>query len=93
MASGVSVESDAIKCGIACCQTSIHELESASRGLYRSYEQANSEGWNDQKYAALGGIVEKCCSALTEPISELRDCMGKLDDLLAAVGDYEKVNL
>ena len=86
MASGVSVESAAIQGGISCCKTSIHELESASKSLQRSYQQ-------DQKYAALGGIVEECCSALTKPITELQECMGKLSDLLQAVGEYEQVNL
>ena len=93
MASGVSVESAAIQGGISCCKTSIHELESASNSLQRSYQQAGSGGWKDQKYAALGGIVEECCSALTKPITELQECMGKLSDLLQAVGEYEQVNL
>lgn len=93
MASGVSVERAAIQGGIGCCKTSIHELESASRSLQRGYQQAGSGGWRDQKYAALGGIVQECCSALTKPISELQDCMGKLEALLQAVGSYEDVNL
>ena len=93
MASGVVVERAAIQSGIGCCKTSIHELESASKNLQRSYQQAGSGGWKDQKYAALGGIVEECCSALTKPITELQECMGKLDDLLKAVGEYERVNL
>lgn len=93
MASGVSVESAAIQGGVGCCQTAIHELESASRSLQRSYQQAGSGGWRDQKYAALGGIVEECCSALTKPIAELQECMGKLEALLQAVGAYEEVNL
>lgn len=93
MASGVSVERAAIQGGIGCCKTSIHELESASRNLQRSYQQAGSGGWRDQKYTALGGIVEECCSALTKPISELQECMGKLEALLQAVGEYEEVNL
>lgn len=93
MTSGVSVESVAIQSGIGCCKISIHELESASSGLKRSYQQAGSGGWKDQKYAALGGIVEECCSALTKPISELQECMGKLEELLAAVRDYESTSL
>lgn len=93
MASGVSVERAAIQGGIGCCKTSIHELESASTSLKRSYQQAGSGGWRDQKYAQLGGIVEECCSALTKPIAELRECMSKLNDLLQAVGEYENVNL
>lgn len=93
MASGVSVESAAVQGGISCCKTSIHELESASKSLQKSYQRAGSNGWKDQKYAALGGIVEECCSALTKPITELQGCMGKLEDLLKAVSSYEQVNL
>lgn len=93
MANGVSVERAAIQGGIGCCKTSIHELQSASSGLKRSYQQAGSGGWKDQKYAALGGIVEECCSALTKPISELEDCIQNLQKLLEAVGDYESTNL
>ena len=93
MASGVSVESTAIQGGIACCKTAIHELDAASKSLKKSYQQAGSGGWRDQKYAALGGIIEECCSALTKPISDLQECMGNLNDLLQAVGEYEQVNL
>lgn len=93
MSSGVSVERAAIQGGIGCCKTAIHELESASKSLQRSYEQAGSGGWKDQKYAALGGIVGECCSALTKPVSELQDCMGRLNELLAAVDEYEQGNL
>ena len=93
MASGVSVERAAVQGGIGCCKTSIHELESASNSLQRSYQQAGSGGWRDQKYAALGGIVEECCSALTKPIGELQECMRKLEDLLNAVNEYEATSL
>ena len=93
MANGVSVESAAIQGGIGCCKTSIHELESASSGLQRSYQQAGSGGWKDQKYAALGGIVEECCSALTKPIADLQDCMKNLEELLSAVKEYEDTSL
>lgn len=93
MAGGVSVERAAIQGGIGCCKTSIHELQSASSSLQRSYQQAGSGGWRDQKYAALGGIVEECCSALTKPIGELQECMGKLENLLKAVNEYESTSL
>ncbi|MBQ3330158.1 MAG: hypothetical protein IJG87_03155 [Ruminococcus sp.] len=89
----VSVEKAAIQGGIGCCNTSIRELESASKNLKRSYQQAGSGGWKDQKYAALGGIVDECCSALTKPVNELQECLGKLNDLLKAVGEYEDVGL
>lgn len=93
MASGVSVEKAAIQGGIGCCKTSIHELREASRKLQRSYQQAGSNGWRDQKYAQLGGIVEECCSALTGPIGELEECMRNLDALLKAVIAYEETGL
>lgn len=93
MASGVSVEKSAIEGGKGCCQTAIHELKEASRNLQRDYQQAGSGGWRDQKYAALGGIVQECCSALTGPISQLEECMVKLDNLLKAVLEYESTNL
>ena len=93
MALGVSTESTAINSGINCCKLSIHELEAASSSLKRSYQQAGAGGWKDQKYAALGGIVEECCSALTKPIGELQECMTKLQDLFAAVREYESTSL
>lgn len=93
MAGSVSVESAAIQGGINCCNTSINELDSASRALQRSYQAAGSGGWKDQKYTQLGSIVSDCCNALTKPISELQECMRKLDELLKAVSDYENVNL
>lgn len=93
MASGVSVESVAVQSGIGCCKTSIHELETASRNLQRAYQQAGSGGWRDQKYAALGGIVEECCGALTKPVGELQECMQKLGELLRAIQEYESTSL
>ena len=93
MGLGVSTQSDVVKSGIACCRTAIHELEAAYGGLKQSYTKAGSGGWKDQKYAALGGIVEECCSALTKPIGELQDCVGKLQELLAAIEEYESTNL
>lgn len=93
MANGVSVERAAVQGGIGCCKTSIHELEGASQSLKRSYQQAGSGGWRDQKYAQLGGIVEECCSALTKPIADLQECMVKLNALLQSIDSYESINL
>lgn len=93
MATGVSVEKAAVQGGIGCCKTSIHELQSASSSLQRSYQQAGAGGWRDQKYAALGGIVEECCAALTRPVAELQECMVKLEALLKAISDYEQTSL
>ena len=93
MAGGVSVESAAVQGGIGCCKTAIHELKSSAKSLQRGYQQAGSSGWKDQKYAALGSIVDECCSALNRPVRELQECLVKLQDLLAAISDYEQVNL
>ncbi len=93
MAIRVSVEKAAVQGGIGCCKTSIHELQTASSSLQRSYQRAGSGGWRDQKYAALGGIVEECCAALTKPVAELQECMVKLEALLKAISDYEQISL
>lgn len=93
MAIGVSVEKAAVEGGIGCCKTAIHELQAASSELKKNYQQAGSGGWKDQKYAALGGIVEECCSALNKPIDDLQDCITKLQSLLGAIGAYESTNL
>ena len=93
MASGVSVQSAAVKGGIGCCKTAIHELQTASSGLQKAYKQAGANGWKDAKYAALGGIVEECCGALEKPVDELQQCMARLNKLLKAIGGYEDVNL
>lgn len=93
MAGGVSVESSAVKGGIRCCKTSIQELETAIRKLVYSYRQAGAGGWSDQKYIALGGIVQECCTAMNRPVGELQDCMAKLEELLRAVEKYEATGL
>lgn len=93
MANGVSVEKTAVQGGIKCCKVSIQELESASRTLKYNYQSAGAGGWRDQKYAALGRIIEECCNALETPVDELEECMKKLKALLAAVEKYESMNL
>ncbi|MDD3219579.1 MAG: hypothetical protein PHC41_11365 [Lachnospiraceae bacterium] len=93
MAGSVSVESMAVKSGIGVCKTCVHELQTASKTLKRSYQNAGSEGWNDQKYIRLGGIVEECASALEGPIGELQNCQSTLGKLLDAIQEYEENNL
>lgn len=89
MASGVSVERTALQSGIAVCKTCIHELKAASRSLKQDYQTAGS-GWKDQKYAQLGGIIEECCSALENPISDIEGCQTSLGKLLEMVSAYEE---
>ena len=93
MAGNVTTESAAVQSGIKVCDMSMNELNEASQKLARSYQQAGSGGWKDQKYAALGGIVEECCNALTKPINELASCRQKLEALLKAIQEYEQVDL
>ncbi|MCD8361690.1 MAG: hypothetical protein LUC98_01805 [Lachnospiraceae bacterium] len=93
MAGGVSVERAAIQGGMNCCKASIHELETAARSLRQNYQRAGANGWKDQKYTALGGIVNECCTALIKPVDELQDCLVKLNDLMAAVVAYESTSI
>lgn len=89
MAGSVSVERTAVAAGIGCCKTAILSLKSAASDLKNKYQAAGASGWDDSKYAALGGIVNECCKNLMEPVSELNDCIGALDDLLKAIDEYE----
>ncbi len=92
MASNASVERTAVQSGIRVCQTAMHELNTASQQLNSGYQQAGAGGWKDQKYAQLGGIVEECRAALTDPINDLKDCQKSLEQLLSAISGYEEVN-
>lgn len=93
MASNVSVESAAVSSGIGICNSVIQELDHRASSLRRHYQQAGSDGWKDQKYAALGVIIEQCCQALTKPVDELQACKAKLENLLQAIREYEQIQL
>ena len=93
MASEVSVSTDAIQGGIQCCKVSIQEMENSIKKLINSYRMAGSQGWQDQKYVALGNIVEDCCMAMKTPTGELQDCIVKLEELLRIVTEYENNSL
>lgn len=93
MASGASVEINAVKGGIGCCKTAIQELEYASAALRQHYHNAGSGGWSDKSYTALGAIVNECCNALGKPIVELQTCLTKLHILYRSLEEYEQVSL
>lgn len=93
MASEVSVSTTSIQGGIQCCKVSIQELENSIKKLIQSYQMAGSRGWQDQKYVALGRIVEDCCMAMKTPTGELQDCIVKLEELLKIVTEYENSSL
>lgn len=93
MAGSITVEAAAIQKGISCCRQSIQKLDDAAKKLQHGYQQAGSSGWNDQKYSALGGIIEECASSLRRPINELTACQGKLSELLKAINEYENIKL
>ena len=93
MASIVSVTPAAINGGINCCKVSIQKLESAARQLQQNYQRAGAGGWSDSKYRDLGSIVSECNDALTKPVTQLTECIGKLQRLLEAVNEYESSGL
>ncbi|MDO4343804.1 MAG: hypothetical protein Q4C50_03270 [Eubacteriales bacterium] len=93
MAGNISVDSRAVESGIRCCKTSIQELENAVKKLVRNYQRAGANGWRDQKYVALGSMVQECGKAMMRPTGELQECLEKLEELLKAVRKYEEANL
>lgn len=93
MAGKVSVDSNAIAGGMKCCKVSLQEMELVTKKLIKSYEMAGASGWHDQKYTALGDIVDECCKAVKRPMEELEECMRKLQALQKAVEEYEETGI
>ena len=86
-----AVTGEALSKAVSLCQKSIESLNKASENLQKKYAAAGS-GWKDSKYAQLGGIISECRNALGQPIGQLNGCIGSLQTLGSAVGEYEDVN-
>jgi prefoldin subunit 5 len=87
-----AVTAEAISKSVQLCQRSIQSLSSASQKLQQKYAAAGS-GWKDSKYAQLGNIITECQNALKQPIEQLNGSIASLQDLSAAVSEYESTNL
>ena len=88
----VSVDKAAVTRAITLCEYSINEFGKTSHDLKRTYDMAGA-GWRDAKYRQLGGIVNDCTTALTEPVEGLRDCIMTLKALLKEIEAYEALNM
>jgi len=85
-----AVTTEAINKAVSLCQQSVQSLGKTSQNLQQKYTAAGS-GWKDSKYTQLGSIIAECKSALGQPIEQLNGCIGSLQDLGTAVGEYENV--
>lgn len=88
----VSVEKSAVEKSIALCTRTIEQYKQTSGFLQKKYRDAGI-GWHDEKYRQLGGLVNDCTTALNAPISELEECLHKLNEILKAIEKYESENL
>lgn len=93
MASGASVDINAIQRGIECCKAAIQKLEYASATLLQHYQKAGNGGWSDKSYTTLGLVFNECRKALEKPTSELHNCLSKLNLLSSSIVEYEQVSL
>lgn len=88
----ISVEKSAVEKSILLCERTIQQYRQIAAHLERQYRAAGSS-WNDVKYRQLGNVVHDCTGALTHPLSELEECLGRLRVLLKAIERYENENL
>ena len=89
---GVSVESAAVESAISLCRQSIQQFNKASDDLNRKFQAAGTS-WKDSKYQQLGGIVNECTRALSNPIKQLEECMTSLNALHKAIVEYEQTRV
>lgn len=70
----------------------ISDVNVTRSSLQRQYRQLG-EGWSDQKYRALGDIVQDCDRALSSMLEALMLGEGAVRHLLGSVQSYEAVSL
>ena len=75
-----------------CSLLSFDDLIIIQFDLKRKYQGAGTS-WKDAKYKQLGTIITDCSTALSKPVSELQDCVNKLESLKKAIEDYERTNI
>ena len=88
----VSVEKDVVRKSIILCNRSINEYKKAARSLVEDYRVAGGS-WSDAKYRQLGGLVAECTNSMKIPVTELEECVKKLNELLKAIEKYESENI
>lgn len=88
----VSVEKSVVEKSIVLCDRTIQQYRQIAAYLDRQYLAAGN-GWNDAKYRQLGNVVHGCTNALTRPLAELEECLGRLREFLKTIERYENENL
>ena len=86
------VDSSSVSQAISVCRDANELLSRAIRDLQSKYQEAGSN-WRDAKYGELGSIVSECQQALSSPISDLAECQQTLQQILAAIQEYEEVSI
>ena len=92
MAGRASVEQQAVVAARQVCEQIAREFADTSASLQSKYHAAGTN-WSDEKYAALGGIVDDCSGSLTSAKNELEVCIGKLTQIERVIGEYENTRL
>lgn len=88
----VSVEMTAVVKAISLCKQSIQQCQKSSEILQKKYQAAGTS-WKDGKYKELGGVLGNCTKALNSPVSELENCVTRLESLKKAISEYESTKI
>lgn len=88
--SEVSVDTDIINKALSLCNSSIDELTKAKTELKEAKQKLNAS-WKDSKRKEFDAIIEKCDGSITKPLSDLQSCAAKLNEMLEALAEYEKI--
>lgn len=86
------VDSGSISRAINLCNQATEYLQREISTLQSKYDAAGS-GWKDEKYAQLGAIVSDCVQNLQKPIKGLTSCRETLQQISAALAEYEGVQI
>ena len=74
------------------CRDLAEIIRRTVQDLDTQYRNAGT-GWNDGHYRMLGTIVEECRHSLLSTAAQIGDVLCKLDQMTAAINEYNEVNL
>lgn len=73
-------------------QEACRAVENARKSIQRQYRQLGN-GWNDEKYRALGRVVEETVSALNKLEKVFQNGRKTLAVMIATVSEYETIRI
>lgn len=88
----ISVDIDTVRRQYIRCKQALELMRNTSSKINRTYAKAG-QSWKDDRYRQLGGIVNTCCKELDQAAKQIEQCMRGFDQAIAALDEYESVNM